>query len=157
MRRLGTQWFDALLAQNPRWVRGTETPSSLIRQTNNTYAASFVGLAGLAPDLNNTFATDAPFVTWPQTAAILKDAPHPESAKLLHNFLVSKEWLEATRSWSVRTDMPDNFPNIFEEVNTDPTEFGLWMADRTKVERLRFWFEKRIGSAQGLSPLIDDL
>lgn len=41
--------------------------------------------------------------------------------------------------------------------STNPSAFGKWMADRANVERLRFFFEKRIGSAQGLSPLDDDL
>ena len=41
--------------------------------------------------------------------------------------------------------------------STDPTGFPNWMADRAAVERLRFFFEARLGSAQGKSPLDDGL
>lgn len=44
-----------------------------------------------------------------------------------------------------------------EMSGTDPTKFSKWMMDRAAVERLRFFFEDKIGSAQGLSPLIDEL
>ncbi|KAF2874636.1 hypothetical protein BDV95DRAFT_604797 [Massariosphaeria phaeospora] len=127
MQQLGAGWFDDLLLQNPRWVRGSATPTSLIDQANN------------------------------KGAAIFKDAPHPESTKLLHNFLISKEYLETTPRWTVRTDAPAHFPKIFDELYTNVNVFADWMADRERVERLRFWFEKQIGTPQGLSPLEDDL
>lgn len=44
-----------------------------------------------------------------------------------------------------------------QQVGTDPTNFGRFMADRAAVERLRFFFEDRIGTAQGLSPLVDGI
>lgn len=99
-----------------------------------------------------------PFVAWPQTGAILKDAPHPEGAKLLHNFLLSVERQDPGR-WSVREDFPApaGFSKIWEQEGTNVTGFGEWMSDRANVERVRFWFENRLGSAQGLSPLIDNL
>jgi hypothetical protein len=44
-----------------------------------------------------------------------------------------------------------------EQPHTDAPGFAKWMADRDNVERIRFFFEDRLGTAQGLSPLIDDL
>ncbi|KAF2191662.1 periplasmic binding protein-like II [Zopfia rhizophila CBS 207.26] len=158
MQQLGSEWLESLLAQNPLWVRGSATPTAIISQSNNSYVASFIGgEADPSSGLNTSFPTDAPFVTWPQTAAIFKDAPHPEGAKLLHNFLISKEWLESSKSWTVRTDAPPDYPNIFDTPGTNPTVFQGWMANRNRVERLRFWFEKRLGTAQGLSPLDDNI
>lgn len=52
---------------------------------------------------------------------------------------------------------PAGYPDALEMPGTNPTEFAKWMADRAAVERLRFFFEDRIGTAQGLSPLEDDL
>jgi ABC-type Fe3+ transport system substrate-binding protein len=99
-------------------------------------------------------------VSWPQTGAILKDAPHPEGAKLLHNYLLSPEY-QVNTGWPIRYDVPLDkgfpLPPIQEVNSTNPTTFIKWMANRERVERLRFWFEDRIGSAQGLSPLHDDL
>lgn len=110
-----------------------------------------------SPDVNLTRPTDAPFVSWAQTAAILKGSPHPEGAKLLHNYILSDEFLFTSPGWTVRTDAPANYPKIFEEKNTDVTGFLKFMSDRATVERLRFWFETRLGTAQGVSPLEDDL
>ncbi|KAF2008750.1 periplasmic binding protein-like II [Aaosphaeria arxii CBS 175.79] len=157
IKKLGNEWFDALVAQNPTWVRGSATPGDQLALANNSYVAAF-GTGGFSgPNVNTSLPTDAPFVTWPQTAAILKDAPHPEGAKLLHNFILSDEWQFATPQWTVRTDAPANFPDIFQEPNTNVTDFLPWMLDRPNVERLRFWYEARLGTAQGLSPLEDDL
>ncbi|KAF2443435.1 ABC transporter [Karstenula rhodostoma CBS 690.94] len=156
IKKLGVKWFDALIAQNPKWVRGSATPGNQLALANTSYIAAF-GTGGRSTNVNTSRPTDAPFVTWPQTAAILKDAPHPEGAKLLHNYILSDEFQFATPKWTVRTDAPANFPNIFEEKNTNVTSFLPFMLDRANVERLRFWFETRLGTAQGISPLEDDL
>ncbi|EKG19700.1 Bacterial extracellular solute-binding family 1 [Macrophomina phaseolina MS6] len=161
LKQYGTEWFDKLVAQNPRWVRGTATPVTLIGNSNGTYVATFtsaVGLRAPAP-FNNSYPSEGRFVSWPQTGAILKDAPHPESAKLLHSYLLSEEYQRATGSWSVRKDVaaPAGFQSALNTTGTDPTEFAKFMGDRAAVERLRFFFEDRLGTAQGKSPLIDDL
>ncbi|PHH93303.1 hypothetical protein CDD83_8002 [Cordyceps sp. RAO-2017] len=158
MQRKGTAWFDALLAQNPRWVRGTNTPLTLVQRDNETVSATFgvyTPLSG-AKGVNNSFPTDADFVSWPQMGAILKDAPHPESAKLLHNFMLSPDF-QKKLGWSVRMDMdaPEGFRKIMDTNHTNPLAFASFMADRVTVERLRFWFESRLGTAQGESPLTD--
>lgn len=99
-------------------------------------------------------------MSWAQTAAIPKDAPHPEGAKLLHNFILSREF-QAPLGWSVRRDIenPEGFPwaPLSEVKTTNAPSFARWMGDREKVGRLKDYFEARIGSPQGLSPLQDDL
>lgn len=161
MKQYGLSWFEGLLAQNPRWVRGTATPASVIGSSNGSWTNTFTSAVGLFPfaNINITHPVEGQFVTWPQTGAILKGAPHPESAKLLHSYILSEEYQNSTGSWSVRRDIapPTGYPSVMEMPGTDPTKFSAWMSDRAAVERLRFFFEARIGSAQGLSPLIDDL
>lgn len=162
LKKQGIAWFDKLLEQNPRWVRGTATPATLIASSNGTWVASFttsIGLASSAPLNFSLPTTSGHFVSWPQTIAILKDAPHPESAKLLHSFLLDPDYLNTTSLWSVRKDItpPAGFPSIIDMHSTDVTKFSDFMADRAAVERLRFYFEDRLGTAQGLSPLEDDI
>ncbi|KAF2009721.1 periplasmic binding protein-like II [Aaosphaeria arxii CBS 175.79] len=158
MQKYGKEWLDKLIQQDVRWVRGSITPQTLVANADAKEAATFIGISpSLGPDVNTTLPTDAQYVTWPQTAAILKKAPHPEGAKLLHNFLISKEWLFTSPKTTVRTDAPADYPDIFKTPNTNVTAFGPWIADRERVERLRFWFEKKLGTPQGLSPLDDDL
>ncbi|KAH6638728.1 ABC-type Fe3+ transport system [Boeremia exigua] len=157
----GLEWFDALLANNPRWVRGTATPQTLLNAANSSSVATFTAGHFFQPlsGYSKVLPTEGTFVTWAQTGAILKDAPHPEGAKLLHNFLLSDEQ-QAGRGWSIRSDLSvveEGIEPILEQPNTRAAEWATWMADRENVERLKFFFEQRIGTAQGLSPLEDDL
>ncbi|KAF6835575.1 extracellular solute-binding protein family 1 [Colletotrichum plurivorum] len=161
IKQYGTAWFDALVAQNPRWVRGTQTPRTILGKNDTAWAATFTSSGSLNPTapINSSHPVEGKFVSWPQTGGILKAAPHPEGAKLLHSYILSKEWQESRGGWSTRGDvaLPKNYLPILETPGTDPTAFGKWMADRAAVERFRFWIEDRIGTAQGLSPLTDDL
>ncbi|KAM3414109.1 Aquaporin-1 [Cercospora zeina] len=164
MQQYGVSWFNRLLAQNPQWVRGTRTPDTIINSTNSTRAASFTSDALLNAEkshkpLNFTYPTQGSFVTWFQLAAIPKDAPHPEGAKLLHNYFLSKEWQATRGSWPVRRDVPGpgGFLSIFDMSGTNITYFQEWMEDRGRVERPRTWFEDRLGTPQGLSPIIDGI
>ncbi|KAF4981534.1 hypothetical protein FZEAL_2683 [Fusarium zealandicum] len=161
MQQYGTSWLDRLIAQNPRWVRGTKTPSTLMNDKNNKAAAYFAA-SGRFVDANSTkfsHPTQGKYVSWPQTAAILKDAPHPEGAKLLHNFLLSREFLSSSGRWPTRRDVPapQGYPSLWNETATNPAEFARFMADRVLVERLRFFFEDRLGTPQGKSPVIDGI
>jgi spermidine/putrescine-binding protein len=161
MEVLGTDWFDDLLKQRPRWVRGTATPLTILSTANYTQSVTFTSFGGFNPGKNVKvgFPNDANFVSWPQTAAILKNAPHLESAKLFHNYLLSSEY-QHTVSWSVLQGInPSNssYPDIMHMPHTNPTAFARFMKDRATVERLRFFFESRLGTAQGLSPLDDDI
>jgi ABC-type Fe3+ transport system substrate-binding protein len=160
LEELGQEWFDRLLANNPRWVRGTATPGTLIKATNSSSAVTFTSGYSFAdrPPVKYALPSDAKFVSWAQTGAILKDAPHPEGAKLLHSFMLSNEY-QSTRGWSVREDIPapEGAEKIFQQPGTDAPAFAEFMADRGHVERRRFFYEDKIGTAKGLSPLVDDL
>ncbi|KAH7382120.1 hypothetical protein BKA66DRAFT_418317 [Pyrenochaeta sp. MPI-SDFR-AT-0127] len=158
VKQYGLEWFDALIAQNPRWVRGSATPRTLLRSVNTSSVATFTSSIGLPLPAGATLPKEGKFVSWPQTGAILKDAPHPEGAKLLHNFLLSTEH-QSVRGWSVREDLPApvGFSKIWEQEGTNVTGFGEWMSDRANVERLKLWYESKLGTAQGLSPIVDDL
>jgi len=140
-------------------VRGTATPGAILRDATSKSAVSFAGSYSFTnrPPISYGLPTNVKFVTWPQTGAILKKAPHPEGAKLLHSFMLSEEYQKGR--WSVRQDLPApaGAHKILERPNTDAPAFPKFMADRGRVERARFFYEQRIGPAQGLRPLIDDL
>ncbi|KAI1299487.1 ABC transporter [Xylaria venustula] len=161
LQQYGYEWFEKLLEQNPRWVRGTGTPVTLLSQGNSTYSVTFTASAGLKPasPLGITFPTKGLFVSWAQRAAILKDAPHPEGAKLLHNYMLSEEYQVQANGWSVRKDLPApaGYQNLTDISSSNPNSFEGFMANRERAERLRLFFEDKIGTPQGLSPLKDDL
>ncbi|MCI2467527.1 hypothetical protein KC271_14870, partial [Listeria monocytogenes] len=83
LQQYGEAWFDSLIAQNPRWVRGTATPKTVLSDRKSQWAASFT-TSGIQPstnpNLNITHPVEGSFVSWFQLAAIPKDAPHPEGA-----------------------------------------------------------------------------
>ncbi|CAH0028432.1 unnamed protein product [Clonostachys rhizophaga] len=160
MRQYGTEWFDKVIAQNPRWVGGTQTPT-LASAANTTSAAFFAGFGGFGSrgNLNFTVPKEGKYVSWPQTGVILKDTPHPEGAKLLHNFILTPEYQQATGLWPVRRDVapPAGFPDLWTANATNPAEFARFMAGRPLVERLRFFFEAKLGTAVGLDLISDDI
>ncbi|KAM4064409.1 bacterial extracellular solute-binding protein [Hirsutella rhossiliensis] len=145
MNQYGYEWFEGLLKQNPRWVRGTASPLAILRQPNSTQSV--------------TFTAGGKFVSWPRSIAIYKDAPHPESAKLFSNFLLSDDFQRNMSQWSARSDIkpPGSFPTILDMTSTNPAEYMRWMADRGRVEALRMHFEDKLGMPQGPSPLVDEL
>ncbi|KAF4469127.1 abc transporter, partial [Fusarium albosuccineum] len=150
MKEHGLEYFDKLLQQNPKWVAGADAPAAEIGKTNSTFAVSFTTTIGLFSQdpLMVVFPTEgAYFTSWSQRAAIFADAPHPESAKLLQSYIISEEYQNQTGSWSIRKDVaaPDGYSGIFDTPNTDPTHFVDWMMDRERVERLRFWFQDKLG------------
>ncbi|KAJ4211761.1 hypothetical protein NW759_012360 [Fusarium solani] len=161
MHQYGYEWFDRLVAQNPRWVRGTGSPLAVLRDANSTQSVTFTASIGLRSSgaLNASFPTQGNFVSWPRSVAILKDAPHPEGAKLLSNFLLSDEFQNGMSQWSARGDIPApaGYPGILGMNTTNSAEYLRFMSDRGRVEALRMHFEDRLGMPQGPSPLVDDL
>lgn len=161
MHQYGYEWFERLLAQNPRWVRGTGSPLAVLRQPNSTQSVSFTAGIGLRPSgsLNVFFPGQGNFVSWPRSVAIFDNAPHPESAKLLANFLLSDEFQQQSAQWSARSDIqaPGGYSGILDMPSTNSVEYLRFMSDRGRVEALRMLFEDKIGMPQGPSPLVDDL
>lgn len=102
-----------------------------------------------------SYPTDAPFVSWVLNAAILKDAPHPEGAKLFHAFMLTEQSQKTQGSWSVLSNftLPNQPFNISDAPNTDPSAWERFVSDRARIERLRYFSEDKIGTPQGLSPL----
>ena len=81
------------LTNNPRWVRGTATSGTLLNAADSSSVATFTSGHSFqsVPDYNHTLPKEGTFVFWAQTDAIIKDALHPEGAKLLRNYLLSDE------------------------------------------------------------------
>ncbi|TEA12363.1 hypothetical protein C8034_v006176 [Colletotrichum sidae] len=143
MQQYGPEWFDGLLANNPRW--------------SVTFTAS-IGLRA-SGNLNASFPAEGLFVSWPRSVAIFKDAPHPEASKLIAHFLLDDAFQNNLTQWSARKDIaaPDGYPGILDMDATNSAEYVRFMSDRSRVEALRMLFEDRIGMPQGPSPLVDDL
>uniref|UniRef100_A0A914I2G4 Uncharacterized protein n=1 Tax=Globodera rostochiensis TaxID=31243 RepID=A0A914I2G4_GLORO len=136
--KYGLEWVIKLAKQEPIWVRGTEAPADLVENGTALATMSTVGL--LIPD--NT------------TAAIFKDAKHPEAAKLYMNWSLDKKSQANQWSffWSVRTDVPApagyrrswEYPHL-----TSHKAFADFLEDREAAERFRHQLFLFLGEAQG--------
>jgi ABC-type Fe3+ transport system substrate-binding protein len=153
IQQYGWEWLDQLLEQDVQWVRGTDTPSAiLLRDAKKTI--SFTTYPPAEGWVSVSPVSDR-YMSWTQTSAIFKDTKLPETAKLLQAYLISEEFQLTRGVPSVRKDIGNS--TIWDSETTDYVTFHQFMEDRESVEQLRFVFEDKIGTAQGLSPLIDNI
>jgi len=153
----GWDYIHQLIAQEPVWVRGTAMP--YVAVLSGKYPVSFTTFWpfedrwGL-PDTKFVVPEKDSFLTWVQTAAILKKAKNPKAAKLYMSWMLSKEFQQDWLQFPVRVDVEASggMKTMFHH-NTNPDGFRDFMRDRAKVERLRAQFEQLLGPVVGISPL----
>lgn len=156
VQKYGESFLTKLADQKPTWLRGTAAPAVLVGTRD--YLGNLTGYATERGATARSFvpATD-PFLVWPQTAAIFRQAKHPAAAKLYLSWMVSKEFQENYPSWRARKDVPPppGYKQFTDYPNTDPADFIAFMRDRTRVEALRKQMERHFGPVTGPSPLTD--
>ncbi|MEV7392924.1 extracellular solute-binding protein [Streptomyces sp. NPDC091215] len=149
----GFGYLKKLLAQNPKFVRGTQDSSDLVG--TGDYVANF-GSGGSASGLSQVILPkQSPWVAWPQTGAILKNAPHQAAAKLYLSWILSKEaQTNDIGTWSSRTDVapPAGRKGIFDYKNMNPLGLGAFMSDRTALDRYKARINLYVGDVQGVNP-----
>ncbi|MBP2478909.1 ABC-type Fe3+ transport system substrate-binding protein [Crossiella equi] len=155
--KYGWGYFDALRAQNPNWIRGTRPAANQVAA--GAGQATFTAVGALNQPAGSTVTFSVPkqdrFLSWAQSASILKQAKHPETAKLYLSWLSSKEYQDNSLiQWSVRDDVraKNGWGTIFDYPNTDPTAFPRWLRDRAEVERFRNQITHYLGAPKGDSP-----
>jgi ABC-type Fe3+ transport system substrate-binding protein len=160
VEKYGWEYLDKLRAQNPQWIRGTRPAANTV--TSGAKEATFTASGALVQPADSTVTftvpKKGPFLTWAQSAAILKDAKHPAGAKLYLSWLTSKEYQESMVSqFSVRCDVRPKagWGTVFDYPNTDPTAFPRWLRDRAAVEEFRNQITFYIGAPKGESPTED--
>ncbi|KAF4548948.1 Hypothetical protein D9617_24g016620 [Elsinoe fawcettii] len=157
VQKYGWDWVRKLAQQDVQWVRGTATGALVINSTAER-TLTFSSFP-LGPDWSYVPPTTDRYMSWFQTSAIFKTTKMPETARLLQSFFVSDTWqrgLIQRGQQSSRIDL-SNGTAIFQANNTDFTTFKPFMKQRDVVEAWRFQFEDILGTAQGLSPLIDNI
>ncbi|MGC9537272.1 ABC transporter substrate-binding protein [Streptomyces sp. UG1] len=151
--KYGFDYLKRLLAQNPKFVRGTQDSADLVGTGN--YVANF-GSAGSASGHSRTsLPRKSPWVAWPQTGAILKNAPHKAAAKLYLSWLLSKDAQEhAIGTWSARTDVapPAGRKSVFGYANMNPLGLGEFMSDRAALDRYKARIGLYVGDVHGVNP-----
>ncbi|WP_338778589.1 extracellular solute-binding protein [Streptomyces sp. DG1A-41] len=151
--KYGFDYLKKLLAQNPKFVRGTQDSADLVG--SGDYVASFGTSGGVSGLAETTLPKKSPWVSWPQTGAMLKDAPHKAAAKLYLSWLLSKEaQRDSIGTWSARTDVaaPAGRKGIFDYANMNPLGLGEFMSDRTALDRYKARINLYVGDVKGVNP-----
>ncbi|WP_416971020.1 ABC transporter substrate-binding protein [Streptomyces sp. 4F14] len=151
--KYGFGYLKQLMAQNPKFVRGTQDSSDLVG--TGDYVANF-GSGGSMNGLSQvTLPKQSPWVAWPQTGAILKNAPHKAAAKLYLSWILSKDAQKNDiGTWAARTDVPApaGRKGIFEYKNMNPLGLGEFLSDRTALDRYKSRIGLYVGDVQGVNP-----
>lgn len=151
--KYGFDYLKKLLAQNPKFVRGTQDSADLVG--SGDYVASFGTGGGVPGVAQATLPKKSPWVAWPQTGAILKNAPHKAAAKLYLSWLLSKDaQRDSIGTWSARTDVaaPAGRKGIFDYANMNPLGLGEFMSDRTALDRYKARVNLYVGDVKGANP-----
>ncbi|WP_431774077.1 ABC transporter substrate-binding protein [Streptomyces cucumeris] len=155
--RYGFAYLKKLMAQNPKFVRGTQDSADLVG--TGDYVANFGSGGSFSGRSVTSLPRQSPWVAWPQTAAILKAAPHKAAAKLYMSWLLSKE---AQRNdigtWSARKDVapPAGRKNIFDYARMNPLGLRDFMSDRTALDRYKARVGLYVGDVRGVNPADPD-
>ncbi|TDC84097.1 extracellular solute-binding protein [Micromonospora sp. KC606] len=151
--KYGFDYLKKLLAQNPKFVRGTQDSADLVG--SGDYVASFGTTGGVPGVAETTLPKNSPWVAWPQTGAILKNAPHKAAAKLYLSWLLSKDaQRDSIDTWSARTDVaaPAGRKGIFDYENMNPLGLGEFMSNRTALDRYKARINLYVGDVKGVNP-----
>ncbi|KAA8910276.1 hypothetical protein FN846DRAFT_775469 [Sphaerosporella brunnea] len=157
IEKYGWKWFSALISQNVHWVRGTATPGKILSQPSSQAAISFTTFPTGESNIKLVLPEDN-YMCWPQRGAIFSSTKMPESARLFLSWVMGDDY---QRNWQrnglAGTRNGFGAQEMFQKEFVDPLAFEKFMVDRTKVEWYKLQFESQIGTAQGLSPLVDGI
>jgi ABC-type Fe3+ transport system substrate-binding protein len=152
--KYGWQYMDKYMANKPSFIRGHLGVVRSISSGENV--VTFDGtttsiLAAARSGMPVAIATSDvdPLPVWPQTAAIFKDAPHPNAAKLYLSWLLDKEQQSQIGTWSIRSDVPP--PSGLKPLAEYKlaNDFAAFINDEAHANDLRKRFEAYIGPIKG--------
>ena len=152
--KYGWEYMDKYMANRPSFVRGHLGVSRSISAGENVVTFDAIVGSILAEARNGkpaavVISTVDPLPIWPQTAAIFKDAPHPNAAKLFISWLLDKEQQSRVGTWSSRSDVPP--PSGLKPLAEYKlaNDFTTFITDEARANELRKRFEAYIGPIKG--------
>ncbi|MGP3916569.1 ABC transporter substrate-binding protein [Nonomuraea sp. 10N515B] len=151
--KYGFDYLKKLMAQHPKFVRGTQAAADLVG--TGDYVANFASAGSFSGLSTPSIPEHSPWVAWPQTAAVFKKAPHKAAAKLYLSWLLSKDAQQnSIGTWSARTDVaaPADRKGIFDYKNMNPLGLGTFMNDRAALDRYKARVGLYIGDVKGVDP-----
>ncbi|MGA8613132.1 MAG: ABC transporter substrate-binding protein [Xanthobacteraceae bacterium] len=146
VQKYGWSYMDKYMAAKPNFIQGHLGEQRSIGSGQNL--VTFDSILDITSELKRQgvpvdthIPTIDPLPIWPLSAAIFKDAPHPNAAKLFLSWLLEPEQQSKLPTWSPRSDVPPpaGYKPIFSyEVAND---YRAFLTDQTEVAALRKRFE----------------
>ena len=160
VKKYGWRYMDRYMAQQPKFVRGHLGVARGIG--SGEYLASFdssmtavVAAQAAGAKLALTAPLYDPMPTFFTAEAILKDAPHPNAAKLFVTWYLSKDWQSQIGIYSSRNDVLP--PAGLKPLSSYrlANRYAQFVANEEELARLRKRFEKYTGSVpQNSGPIV---
>jgi ABC-type Fe3+ transport system substrate-binding protein len=157
--KYGWKWLRELMAQHPKFVRGT--PYSAAPVADGRYLATLGTAGDPSPDATMVFPAHDPFNTWVQHGAIFKQTRHKAAAELFMSWITSQSFQKqdiATFTWSVRKDVapPAGLRPLATYKQTNVANFNAFMANRAAAEEFRSEVQLYVGQVEGPDPADPD-
>ncbi len=146
----GWSFMDRYMAQQPKFIQGH---LGVVRSVaSGDSAATFDMMLHHTMEekaegkpIEVAFPTSDPLPIWGQLGAILRDAPHPNAARLWLQWYMGRDAQARIGTWSARTDVPPPFglkPIFDYHVANDLADI---VTDRARLAELRKKFESYTG------------
>ena len=150
VRKYGWLYMKQYMSQQPKFVRGHLGVARSIASGENiaTFDSSMTAVVAAqraGGKLGVVAPTDDPLPVFFTAEGILKDAPHPNAAKLFVTWYLSKDWQGQTGIYSSRNDVSP--PAGFKALSTYrlANRYAQFVANEKVLVRLRNQFEEFTG------------
>jgi len=150
VQKYGWDYMAKYMAANPNLIQGHLGEQRSIATGQNWVTFDSIydttnELKRQGMPVESHFPTVDALPIWPLTAAIFKNAPHPNAAKLFFSWLLAPEQQVKLSTWSPRSDVapPAGFkPILTYNVAND---YRAFLTDQPQVAELRKRFESYTG------------
>jgi ABC-type Fe3+ transport system substrate-binding protein len=150
VQKYGWEYMDKYIRNQPNFIQGHLGQQRSIAAGQNWVAIDSIfnttePMKKAGQPVDSHFSSVDATPIWPLTAAIFKDAPHPNASKLFMNFLLEPEQQAQTGTWSPRTDLapPAGYKPIFSYLVTN--DYKEFIVNERQVAELRKRFEQYTG------------
>jgi ABC-type Fe3+ transport system substrate-binding protein len=153
VKKYGWTFMDDYMRQEPKFIQGHlgvvrgvaagESIATFDMMLHHTMVEKQEG-----KPIEVAFPADDPIPIWGQLGAIIRDAPHPNAARLYLQWYMAKEQQGRIGTWSARTDVapPFGLKPIFDyKVANDLADI---VTDATALAALRKRFESYTGEVK---------
>ncbi len=150
VQKYGWGYMDKYMAAKPNLIQGHLGQQRSIASGQNWITFDSIydttnELKRQGMPVESHFPTVDALPIWPLTAAIFKDAPHPNAAKLFFSWLLAPAQQGKLGTWSPRSDVapPAGFKPILNY--NVANDYRAFVTDQSQVAELRMRFEGYTG------------